>query len=79
MEKLAAGQFKDDERGKIHFVSPEDGLALLDGWTGTAVAATVRGYKVRTTTTIIDSEEAARRRGAVAAVIARSMQSKKEV
>ncbi|MDP2331832.1 MAG: hypothetical protein Q8M19_14170 [Reyranella sp.] len=73
MEKLAGGQFEDDERGKIHFVSPEEGLALLEGWTGTAVATTVRGYKVRTTTAVIDPEEAVRRRSAVALVIAGSL------
>ncbi len=53
MEKLAAGQIEDDERGKIHFASLEEALALLDRWTGTTVAATVRGYKVRTTTAVI--------------------------
>jgi hypothetical protein len=78
MEKLATSQFEGDERGKIHFVSPEEGLALLDGWTGTAIATTVRGYKVKTTTAVIDSEEAGRRRSAVASVIARSLQAKKD-
>jgi hypothetical protein len=78
MAQLAVGQFEGDERGKIYFVSPEEGLALLDGWTGTSVAPTVRGYKVRTTTAVIDPEEAERRRSAVAAVIAKSLQSIKE-
>jgi hypothetical protein len=75
MEKLAASQFEDEERAKLHFVNPEEGLALLDGWSGIPVPTTVRGYKVRTTTAVIDSEEATRRRDAVAAVIARSLQS----
>lgn len=73
MEKLAAAQFEGDDPGRIHFVSPEEGLALVDGWTGTVVATTVRGYKVRTTTAVIDPEEAIRRRSAVASVIARSL------
>jgi len=76
MHKLAGSQFEEEERAKLHFVSPEECLALLDGWTGVAVATTVRGYKVRTTTAVIDPEEAERRRSAVASVIARSLQTK---
>lgn len=78
MEKLATGQFEDDERAKIHFANPEEGLALIEGWTGTTASTTVRGYKVRTTTAVIDPEEAGRRRSAVAAVIARSLQPKND-
>lgn len=78
MEKLAASQFEDDERAKLHFVSPEEGLALIDGWTGTAAPTTIRGYKVRTTTAIIEPGEAAQRRSAVASVIARSLQANKD-
>lgn len=77
MEKLATSQFEDDERAKVHFANPEESLALIEGWTGMAVATTVRGYKVRTTTAVIDPEEAARRRSAVASVIAKSLQGSK--
>jgi len=77
MEKLASGHFGAEDRSKLYFVSPEEGLALLDGWTGAEVAATVRGYKVRTSTTVIDPEEAERRRSAVAAVIAGSLKGRK--
>lgn len=79
MEKLAVGQFEDDERAKMHFVGPEEGLALLDGWTGAAVATTVRGYKVKTTRAVVDPEEAVRRRSAVAGVIARSLGERSRV
>lgn len=76
MEKLAAGQFEDGERAKLHFRSPDGVLELLGGWAGSTTTNTVRGYKVRTTSAVLSPEEAAQRRSAVASVIAQSLRAK---
>jgi len=77
MDKLARNHFEEDERAKVHFVSPEDALALIGSWVGDAPATTIRGYKVNTTTAPISEEEAHRRRNAIASVIAKSLLTEK--
>ncbi len=76
MEKLAESHFEDEERGKLHFQSPDGALELIGGWAGGTTVSTVRGYKVQTTTKTVNQEEAGQRRNAVAAVIARSIRPK---
>jgi hypothetical protein len=75
MKKLAKGQFDEADLSKMHFVSPEEALGLIDAWSGGAPTTTVRGYRVRTTTAPIGQEEAERRRATIAGVIARSLLS----
>lgn len=73
MERLAASQFEENDRAKLHFTSPEDAISLLGRWCGDAEVKTVRGYTVRTTVATTDAVDAEKRSAAVAAVIAGSL------
>ncbi len=78
VSKAVFAAVAEADRGRLHFLSPEELITMLDAPTPEGYETTVGGYKVKVKYRAVSAEEAARKQRAVANIVLKSLRRMKK-
>jgi hypothetical protein len=78
VRQAAETRVAENDRGRLHFMSPEEFFTFLDAQAPAATETTVGGYKVKVKYRPADGEAASRKSKAVSEILLKSVKRMKE-